>query len=401
MLVSMEKLSLELEYQQMRTMLNEKQWRQYLAAEAKQRGSVSLVARQAGVSLNTVKRGLKELEAGESYRPGARIRKPGGGKKRLMETDATLLSDLEQEVEPKGDPMSLLRWTTKSLDHLVKALAAKGHHIKKSALAEVLHEQGFALRANKKTIEGQSHADRDAQFAHINDTCQAFEQQGAPIISVDCKKKELLGNFKNNGREWQAKGEQTSVNVYDFVSLADGKAIPYGIYDLVHKSGFVNVGIDHETAEFAVESIRRWWHQSGKALYPGKKELLITADGGGSNGVKNRLWKKKLQELADEEQLAISVVHYPPATSKWNEIEHRLFSFISINWRAKPLTSLEVVLELISHTTTKEGLAVTASKDSNIYPIGIKVSDEELAALNLSRDPFHGEWNYTIKPHGT
>jgi len=401
MLVSMEKLSLEQEYQQMRTMLNEKQWRQYLAAEAKQRGSASLVARQAGVSLNTVKRGLKELEAGESYRPGERIRKPGGGKKRLMEADATLLLDLEQEVEPKGDPMSLLRWTTKSLDHLVKALAATGHHIKKSALAEVLHAQGFALRANKKTIEGQSHADRSGQFAHINDTCKAFEQQGAPIISVDCKKKELLGNFKNNGREWQAKGAETSVNVYDFVSLADGKAIPYGIYDLVHKNGFVNVGIDHETAAFAVESIRRWWHQSGKALYPGKQELLITADGGGSNGVKNRLWKKKLQELADEEQLAITVVHYPPATSKWNKIEHRLFSFISINWRAKPLTSLEVVLELISHTTTKEGLAVTACKDSNTYPTGIKVSDAELAALNLSRDPFHGEWNYTIKPHHT
>ncbi len=401
MLVSMEKLSLEQEYQQMRTMLNEKQWRQYLAAEAKQRGSASLVARQAGVSLNTVKRGLKDLEAGESYRPGERIRKPGGGKKRLMETDATLLSDLEQEVEPKGDPMSLLRWTTKSLDHLVKALAVKGHHIKKSALAEVLHEQGFSLRANKKTIEGQSHADRDGQFAHITDTCKAFEQQGAPIISVDCKKKELLGNFKNNGREWQAKGEQTSVNVYDFVSLADGFAIPYGIYDLVHKSGFVNVGIDHETAEFAVESIRRWWHQPGKALYPGKQELLITADGGGSNGVKNRLWKKKLQELADEEQLAITVVHDPPATSTWNTIEHRLFSFISINWRAKPLTSLEVVLELISHTTTKEGLAVTACKDSNTCPTGIKVSDAELAALNLSRDPFHGEWNYTIKPHRT
>ncbi len=397
----MERLSIEQEYQQMQTMLNEKQWRQYLAAEAKQRGSASLVARQAGVALNTVKRGLKELEAGESYRPGERIRKPGGGKKRLMETDATLLADLEQEVEPKGDPMSLLRWTTKSLDHLVKALAAKGHHIRKSALAEVLHAQGFSLRANKKTIEGQSHADRDGQFAHINSTCKTFEQQGAPIISVDCKKKELLGNFKNNGREWQAKGEETNVNVYDFLSLADGKAIPYGIYDLVHKSGFVHVGIDHETAEFAVESIRRWWHESGKALYPGKKELLITADGGGSNGVKNRLWKKKLQELADEERLTIMVVHYPPATSKWNKIEHRLFSFISINWRAKPLTSLEVVLELLSHTTTKEGLAVTACKDSNTYPTGIKVSDEELAALNLSRDPFHGEWNYTLKPHGT
>jgi len=394
----MQKVSHEQAYQQMRSMLNEKQWRQYLAVEAQQRGSASVVACEAGVSLNTVKRGLAELEAGESYQPGERIRKVGGGKKKVVETDATLLADLEQELEPKGDPMSLLQWTCKSLDHLVKALSARGHHIKKSALAEVLHAQGFSLHANKKTIEGKSHVDRDAQFAHINDTCQQFEQRGAPIISVDCKKKELLGNFKNNGREWQAKGEHTEVNVYDFLSLADGKAIPYGIYDLVHKSGFVNVGIDHETAEFAVESIRRWWQTCGKSLYPDHQELLITADGGGSNGVKNRLWKKKLQDLANEEQLTITLAHYPPATSKWNKIEHRLFSFISLNWRAKPLTSLEVVLELLSHTTTKEGLTVTAIKDGNVYPTGIKVSDEELAALNLSRDSFHGDWNYTIKP---
>ncbi len=398
MLVGMQKVSHELAYQQMRTMLNEKQWRQYLAVEAQQRGSASVVAREAGVSLNTVKRGLAELEAGESYQPGERIRKVGGGKKKVVETDATLLADLEHEVEPKGDPMSLLQWTCKSLDHLVKALSAKGHHIKKSALAEVLHAQGFSLHANKKTIEGKSHVDRDGQFAHINDTCQQFEQRGAPIISVDCKKKELLGNFKNNGREWQAKGEHTEVNVYDFLSVAAGRAIPYGIYDLVHKNGFVNVGVDHETAEFAVESIRRWWQTCGKSLYPDHKEVLITADGGGSNGVKNRLWKKKLQDLANEEQLTITVAHYPPATSKWNKIEHRLFSFISLNWRAKPLTSLEVVLELLSHTTTKEGLTVTAIKDSNVYPTGIKVSDEELAALNLSRASFHGEWNYTITP---
>lgn len=396
----MERVSHEQAYHQMRTMLNEKQWRQYLAIEAKHRGSASQVAHEAGVALNTVKRGLKDLEAGERYQPGERIRKVGGGKKKVVETDGTLLADLELEVEPKGDPMSLLRWTCKSLDHLVKALEAKGHHIKKSALAEVLHAQGFSLHANKKTIEGKSHVDRDGQFAHINDTCKVFEQKGVPIISVDCKKKELLGNFKNNGREWQAKGEQTAVNVYDFLSLANGKAVPYGIYDLVNKSGFVNVGINHDTAEFAVESIRRWWRSCGKALYPGKKALLITADGGGSNGARNRLWKKQLQKLATEEHLTITVAHYPPATSKWNKIEHRLFSFISINWRAKPLTSLEVVLELLSHTTTKEGLAVTAVKDSNVYPTGIKVSDEELAALNLSRDSFHGEWNYTIKPQG-
>jgi transposase len=394
----MEKVSHEQAYQQMRTMLNEKQWRQYLAVEAQQRGSPSVVAREAGVSLNTVKRGLKELEAGESYQPGGRIRKGGGGKKKLVETDTRLLADLEQELEPKGDPMSLLRWTSKSLAHLVEALAAKGHRIRKSALADILHDLGFSLHGNKKSIEGTSHPDRDAQFHHINRSCKVFEQNGNPIISVDCKKKELLGNFKNNGREWQAKGEETNVNVYDFLSLADGKAVPYGIYDLVHKRGFVNVGIDHDTAEFAVESIRRWWLSLGTALYPGKKEVLITADGGGSNGARNRLWKKKLQELANEEHLTITVAHYPPATSKWNTIEHRLFSFISINWRAKPLTSLEVVLELISHTTTSEGLTVTAVKDSHTYPTGLKVSDDELAALNLYREAFHGEWNYTIKP---
>ncbi len=394
----MEKQAREDKYQQMRAMLNEKQWRQYLGIEARERGNIAQVAAEARVSRNTVKRAMREVEAGELYQPGHRIRKAGGGKKKLVETDATLLADLEQELEPKGDPMSLLQWTTKSLDHLVEALLARGHRIGKSALAELLHEQGFSLRANKKTIEGKGHADRDAQFAHINAKCKQFEQKGHPIISVDCKKKELLGTFKNNGREWQAKGERTCVNVYDFLSLADGKAVPYGIYDLVHKSGFVNVGIDHETAEFAVESIRRWWQRCGKSLYPTHKELLITADGGSSNGVKNRLWKKKLQELANEEQLTITVVHYPPATSKWNKIEHRLFSFISINWRATPLTSLEVVLELISRTKTKEGLAVTAIKDSNTYPTGIKVSDEELAALNIFREAFHGEWNYTIKP---
>jgi Rhodopirellula transposase DDE domain len=396
----MEPLTLPQEYQQMRVMLNEQQWRQYLAAEAQRRGSASTVAREAGVSLNTVKRGLREREAGQTYRPGARIRHPGAGRRKLAEHDPTLLADLEAAVEPKGDPMSLVRWTTKSLAHLVHALAAKGHHIQKSALAELLHAQGFALHVNKKSIEGEAPADRDAQFAHINAACQALAAQGAPIISVDCKKKELIGQFKNNGREWQAKGEQTAINVYDFLSLADGKAIPYGIYDLVHNRGFVNVGIDHDTAEFAVASIRRWWYEVGQALYPGQQHLLITADGGGSNGVRNRLWKQQLQAFATEAQLTITVAHYPPATSKWNKIEHRLFSFISINWRATPLTSMEVVLELISHTTTDAGLVVTACKDSHTYPTGRKVSDEELAALNIVRDTFHGEWNYTIQPHG-
>jgi transposase len=396
----MDALTTEQEYQQMRSLLNERQWRQYLGAEAQRRGSTHTVAREARVSLHTVKRGLSEWEAGQTYRPGARIRQPGAGRKKLAESDSTLLRDLEQLLEPKGDPMSLVRWTTKSLAHLVHALAAHGHHIQKSALAELLHAQGFSLHVNKKTIEGDTHPDRDAQFAHITATCQAFAAHGAPIISVDCKKKELIGQFKQNGREWQAKGQDTQVNVYDFLSLADGKAIPYGVYDLVHNRGFVNVGIDHETAEFAVASIRRWWDEVGHALYPGQQHLLITADGGGSNGVRNRLWKQQLQAFANEAQLTITVAHYSPATSTWNKIEHRLFSFISINWRATPLTSLEVVLELISHTTTIEGLVVLARKDSQIYPTGRKVSDEELAALNLVRDAFHGEWNYTIKPQG-
>jgi transposase len=385
-------------YQQMHTLLNEKQWRQYLALEAKERGEVSQVAQEAQVSQNTIRRGIREVEMGEGYTPGQRQRATGGGRKKESEKDPTLLSDLEGLLEPKGDPMSLLKWTCKSVAHLKAALHVMGHTIADTALRDVLLSLGYRLATNKKNREGSSYEDRDAQFAQIKARCQHFEQQGNPIISVDCKKKELLGTFKNNGREWQARGEETEVNVYDFLSLADGKAIPYGVYDLVHNRGFVNVGIDHDTAEFAVESIRRWWQQSGKALYPEKRELLITADGGGSNGVRNRLWKKKLQDFANAEQLTITVAHYPPGTSKWNKIEHRLFSFISINWRAKPLTSLEVVLELISHTTTNEGLTVTAVKDSQTYPTGLKVTDEELAALNLVRDTFHGEWNYTIKP---
>ena len=382
----------------MRTMLNEKQWRQFLALEARERGSILEVALDAGVSKNTVRRGLEEIEGGAWYRPGTKQRKEGAGRKKKEDQDKTLIADLEGLLDPKGDPMSCVRWTTKSIAHLKQALQELGHQVGESTIRRVLQTQGYSLRSNKKQIEGTSHPDRDAQFAHIKGKCQAFEEQGNPIISVDCKKKELIGNFKNNGREWQAAGEDTMVNVYDFLSLADGKAIPYGVYDLVHNRGFVNVGIDHDTAAFAVESIRRWWQQSGKALYPGKNHVLITADGGGSNGARNRLWKKKLQELANEEQLHITVVHYPPATSKWNKIEHRLFSFISINWRAKPLTSLEVVLELISHTSTQQGLTVMALKDSNVYPTGLKVTDEEFATLNLVRDAFHGEWNYTIGP---
>ena len=330
-----------------------------------------------------------------------RVRKVGAGRKKHSETDPTFMEDLDNLLEPKGDPMTLVRWTTKSLAHLVKALAGHGHTIKKSALANQLHALGFSLKANKKNIEGVSHQDRDLQFRHIKDSCADFEKRSAPIISVDCKKKELIGNFKNNGREWQPKGKNTTVNVYDFQSLSDGKACPYGVYDTIQNAGFVNVGIDHDTASFAVESIRRWWKKIGTHLYPMQTQLLITSDGGGSNGVRNRLWKKELQQFANETRLSITVNHLPPATSKWNKIEHRLFSFISMNWRAKPLTSLETIIELLSHTTTDAGLQVTAMVDHNRYPLGVKVSDDEMKKINIIRDVFHGEWNYTIKPQSS
>jgi transposase len=391
------------QYNVMHRVLNERQWRLYVATEARRRGTggISQVAREAGVTRKTIRKGMRELEAGALYEPGGRMRRKGGGRKRASDKDETLRADLEDLLEPKGDPQSLVRWTTKAMGKLKEALKSQGHTIGETAIRELLKEMGFSLKANKKTIEGTVHIDRDAQFQQINRTGKAFEAAGQPMISVDCKKKELIGNFKNNGREWQATGQDTTVNVYDYRSIADGKAIPYGIYDLVHNKGFVNVGIDHETAEFAVESIRRWWQNIGKELYPTGKELLIIADGGGSNGARNRLWKMQLQQFATQSGLSITVCHLPPATSKWNKIEHRLFSYISINWRGKPLTSFETVIELISHTTTKQGLTVTAVKDSNRYPTGIKVSDEDLATLNIKSEPFHGDWNYTIQPQAS
>ena len=398
LLLSMEQDNRREKYQQMRQLLNEKQWRQFLALEAKERGNLVLVAREAGVSKNTIKAGRRELEAGEQFTPGKRIRGEGGGRKKQEEHDPRLQADLEALLDPKGNPMSKVRWTTKSVAKLKEALKQQGHQLGDTAISKRLHAMGFSLRANKKSIEGSSHADRDGQFGHIKQQCEQFEAEGDPIISVDCKKKELIGNFKNNGREWQPRGEETTVNVSDYLSLADGKAVPSGVYDLVHKQGFLNVGIAHDTAEFAVESIRRWWHQHGKSLYPQKSNLLITADGGGSNAARSRLWKREMQRLANETGLSITVCHFPPGTSKWNKIEHRLFSSISINWRAKPLTSLETIIELISHTTSKEGLTVTAVKDTQTYPTGIKVTDDELKSLHLIRDAFHGEWNYTFKP---
>lgn len=384
------------QYAVMRAHLNERQWRVFLGTEAQKAGpgGISKVSRLSKADRKTIRRGVVDSRSPVQNR----VRTPGGGRKKLVEKDPTLVKDLESLIEPKGDPMSITQWTTKSLANLVLALAKKNHTIKEMALRRILLSLNFSLKANKKNIEGVSHPDRDLQFQHIKKTCEAFEKKGNPIISVDCKKKELIGNFKNNGREWQPQGKSSVVNVYDFQSLADGKAAPYGVYDILHNTGFVNVGIDHDTASFAVESMRRWWKGVGKKLYAGKKELLITSDGGGSNGVRNRLWKKELQCLANETMLSITVTHLPPATSKWNKIEHRLFSYISINWRGKPLTSLETIIELLSKTTTKQGLTVRAVVDTNSYPTGIKISDDEMSRLNIMRDVFHGDWNYTIRP---
>jgi len=389
------------DYAVMKAELNERQWRLFLGTQATQYGygGISKVVQLSGASWKTVKRGMIELESAERL-PRGQAREAGGGRKRLTERDRSLVADLEKILETKGDPMSFLKYTTQSLAHLTEALSQLGHHIKKSALAVLLSQLEYSLKPNKKNLEGKSHEDRDAQFQHINEQCAVFEQAGDPIISVDCKKKEPIGNFKNNGKEWTGKGkaQEQQVNAYDFRSLAEGLAVPYGIYDRLKKQGFVNVGIDHDTASFAVESIRRWWKNHGQTLYPSAAKLLIAADGGGSNGVRNRLFKRELQGLANELGISITLCHYPPATSKWNVIEHQLFSFISINWRAKPLTSLAVILELISHTTTKSGLTVTSMADTNLYQTGIKVTDEEIQALHITKDDFHGEWNYTIHP---
>jgi transposase len=385
----------ENQYELLRPVLNERQWRIYLGTEARKLGlgSISQVARVAGVDRETVSRGIADSKAPPLL---DRIRLPGGGRKTLTDTDPTLETDLEALLDPKGDPMSPIQWTTKSLSRLESALNKAGHAVSYRTIGRILKAKGFSLQANKKNVEGVSHPDRDGQFQLINTTVKDFLATGDPVISVDCKKKELLGNFKNNGREWQPKGSAEVVNVYDFPSLADGKAVPYGIYDRLTNTGFVNVGTSADTSAFAVESIRRWWKEHGRKLYPNAKRLLITCDGGGSNGSRNRLWKKELQELVDEIGIPITIRHYPPATSKWNAIEHKLFSYISINWRAKPLTSLETVIRLISSTTTESGLTVTAIPDTNTYEKGIKISDKELAALNVRREDFHGEWNYTI-----
>ena len=381
--------------------LDERQRRLHAAAEAKALGygGVSAVARATGVSRRAIGIGLQELgdPAASSVK---HIRKAGGGRKRTVAKDATLVRDLEQLVEPvsRGDPESPLRWTCKSVRQLAAELNRQGHQVSHRLVAELLQDLGYSLQANRKTREGTSHPDRDAQFMHINAQVQAYQSDGQPVISVDTKKKELIGDFKNGGRELRPKGDPEAVRVHDFVIPELGKATPYGVYDVSHNVGWVNVGIDHDTASFAVESIRRWWYLMGRPLYPDARQLLITADGGGSNGSRLRLWKVELQKLADETGLEIAVCHLPPGTSKWNKIEHRLFAYISQNWRGKPLISHEVIVNLIAATTTKTGLKVRCQLDTQLYPKGTVVSDDELAQVNLQPDDFHGEWNYIISP---
>jgi hypothetical protein len=363
------------------------------------RGGASAVARAAGVSRRAIGEGIKELSAAPAG-GAVRIRRPGGGRKRTSATDPTLRGDLERLVEPvtRGDPESPLRWTCKSVRKLAEELQRIGHRVSHQLVAELLRDLGYSLQANRKTLEGASHPERDAQFEHLNRQVEEQLARGEPAISVDTKKKELVGAFKNGGRELRPRGDPEPVRVHDFVIPELGRANPYGVYDLAQNAGWVSVGTDHDTAAFAVESIRRWWASMGQAVYPTATRLLITADGGGSNGSRVRLWKLELQRLADETGLEVAVCHLPPGTSKWNKIEHRLFSFISQNWRGKPLVSHEVIVNLIAATATTTGLTVRCQLDTSAYPTGVKVSDKELATIHLHRDDFHGDWNYRIHP---
>jgi transposase len=384
--------------------LNERTRRLVAASEAMTIGwgGVSLVSRVTGLSRKAISQGIKELKgrAEQTAEGKGRIRRTGGGRKKTVSKDQSLCEDLERLVEPvtRGDPESPLRWTCKSVRKLAEELSQQGHQVSHQLVSELLHELGYSLQASRKTREGGEHADRDGQFEHLNRMAQAFLAKGEPVISVDAKKKELVGDFKNNGREWHPYGEAEEVRVYDFPIAGLGRATPYGIYDLARNAGWVNVGIDHDTAAFAVQSIRRWWTSVGHLDYPQAQRLLISADGGGSNGSRVRLWKWELQKLADETGLAITICHLPPGTSKWNKIEHRLFSFISQNWRGKPLMSYEVIIKLIAATTTTTGLTVQSCLDTNTYPSGRKISDDDMATISIQRDDFHGEWNYTILP---
>ena len=379
--------------------------RQWAASEATDLGwgGVTCVALATGLARNTIMAGAQELEHRRAYPRAAvslRIRDLGGGRKPLTQVDAGLQGALDALVDPatRGHPESPLRWTCKSTATLAEELQRQNHSVSDRTVAALLKAAGYSLQANRKTREGSSHEDRNAQFEHINRRVLAFQMQGEPVVSIDTKKKELVGEFKNAGQEWQPRGKPVEVQVHDFPDKKLGKAIPYGVYDLASNEGWVSVGIDHDTAQFATASVRRWWQEMGTGRFPRATKLMITADGGGSNGSRNRLWKIALQTLADELGLGLEICHFPPGTSKWNKIEHRLFSFITRNWRGRPLTSYQVIVNLIAHTTTKAGLVVKAALDTSHYQTGIVVSDEELARVKITPEKFHGEWNYGIRP---
>ena len=385
--------------------LNEHTARLYLGSEAQilGRGGKQRVANLAGVSRVRIDKGIAELTAKKMVKedsPLQKIRKAGGGRKQLKESQAGLLEALESIVTPhtRGDPMKVLLWSSKSLRNIEKSLKEKGYLVSYVTVGELLKSIGYSLQGNKKTDEGGNDPDRNEQFEFINKTALSFMADNAPVISVDCKKKELIGNFKNAGTDWFVKGKAPEVNVYDFIDKELGKAVPYGIYDIAKNEGWVSVGISKDTAEFAVNSIRTWWQQMGKEQYPLADKLLVTADGGGSNSSRSRLWKKELQTLSTELGLEVHVCHFPPGTSKWNKIEHRMFSYITKNWRAKPLESLEVIVNLIANTTTLKGLTIKAKADKNQYEKGLKVADDEMEKINLTNKEFRGDWNYKISP---
>jgi hypothetical protein len=395
--------TLHAKYAALAPVFTERSRRLWAATEARAlgHGGIGVVERATGISRPTIQRGLRELEAGIAV-PSGRSRRFGGGRKATTTVDTTLLRDLDALVEPTapGDPDSPLRWSCKSTRTLAVALQALGHSVSHTVVAELLHQLGYSLQGNVKTREGRQHPDRDAQFRYLAETVTRAQRRGHPAISVDTKKKELVGDFKNGGRAWRRKGEPDRVRVHDFIirDPGHGKAIPYGVYDLRRDEGWVSVGIDHDTASFAVNAIRRWWRQMGRDAYPRARSLVITADAGGSNGPRVRLWKWELQRLANRTGLTITVCHFPPGTSKWNKIEHRLFSHIAMNWRGTPLVSLAAIVSLIASTHSRSGLRVRSELDRRRYPDGVTVTDAQMATVRRTRHEFHGDWNYTISP---
>lgn len=389
-------------YELLKSVLNERSRRRFGAVEANAigRGGIQIVSQATGLNRNTIARGIKELGNKKEMRPEC-IRKQGAGRKKIIDVHPKIKENLESLIEPysRGDPESSLRWTTKSLRKLSFELKEINNNVSHEYVAHLLRSMKYSLQGNRKTREGSHHPDRNTQFEYIYNKVKSQQKLHDPVISVDAKKKEMVGNFKNSGREWRPKGSPEDVLLHDFMIKELGKVCPYGVYDLIRNEGWVSVGIDHDTAAFAVESIRQWWKTMGKAEYPKAQSLLITADAGGSNGYKNKLWKKELQKLSNKIKIPISVCHFPPGTSKWNKIEHRLFSFISKNWRAKPLISHEVIVNLIASTTTKAGLKIRCRIDERKYPTGIKISKKEMRKINIKEDKFHGEWNYTIYPN--